>query len=73
MAGKILDDHTSNQSHFCLSRVLANEWVSDTIYWSFSDSRLQGPHNPYKLYNHDFCIIIIIFPHIYNKHSVDYT
>ena len=39
----------------------------------FEDRGHQGPYSPYKLFNHNLYIGIIIFPHIDNPQSTGYN
>ena len=42
------------------------EWLSFT---AFSDSGQRDPYNPYKLYDHNLYIGLIIYPHVIKKET----
>ena len=57
---------------FCYN-ILAEREREIKFIGLFEDRGHQGPYSPYKLFNHNLYIGIIIFPHIENPQSTGYN
>ena len=56
-----------------ISSALPMERERDLVYRPFEDRGHQGPYSPYKPFNHNLYIGIIIFPHTDNPQSTGYN